>query len=225
MQRFVASRWIAIAVAFCMAASALGSPAQARAASTPYSGKAVFEGLFFGQGPVAGLFPELWTPTIEKELNFSSSKRHVAFVQAVTKIENGISHEDPSYFSDMGSQMTSGDPVLVKQMLERTRQDVSRYAQEQGVKVTAPSSPSMHDFDTVVATETAAVDVKVALNVDAVVNVGAVEVAVLAATAAAVVLIVVVVLVAAVPLTAPRNSSGLTRDRAVAIVTQRLAYR
>ncbi|MBK3495587.1 sporulation delaying protein family toxin [Viridibacillus sp. YIM B01967] len=76
-----------------------------------YDGETIYRGLFFGDGPVAKLFPEIWSDKLMTEANTTEAKR-------VSKtISKKINELDPNYFNELEVAVKSGDNVKVQAAL------------------------------------------------------------------------------------------------------------
>lgn len=71
------------------------------------AGRAIFEGVFFGFGPVAHRVSDIWQPT---ELRGTRLARRR---DAVHRLEDLIERRAPGFFNHFQSEMQSGNPVLV----------------------------------------------------------------------------------------------------------------
>jgi SdpC family antimicrobial peptide len=80
------------------------------AAATPYGGQKLFEGLFFGIGPVADLFPE-WT------VHFAGIKSDPEFLLVLWQVEEAIVAEDPDFYKRLKIGLQSGDHLRVRDTL------------------------------------------------------------------------------------------------------------
>ncbi|ATY84482.1 hypothetical protein CVV65_05525 [Kyrpidia spormannii] len=74
---------------------------------THYDGKAIFQGVVFGQGPVAQLFPQYWPPTITKQANTPAAK------EIVNSLLIQMEKEDPNYFRNLEAAVYSGNPQAI----------------------------------------------------------------------------------------------------------------
>lgn len=188
-----------IAVAMCCALALLMMPPGVASAHVThkFSGKQIFEGVFFNIGPVAKELPEMWgDPTMK---NISAATRSTRFQKAVSALESRLVKRDPHFYSDLQRDMTSGDPGRVQLALTRTRSEVS-------AAIRVSSSPTR------VAVLPDTVNVVQGVNaVDTVVAVVGVDVAV-----------VVVVLALVVLLDTPQTTA-FSEQSGVAFLTTRLS--
>lgn len=104
----------ATAVALLLPSVALAQPPQ-----QTFTGHQVFEGAFFGVGPLADARPALRSLAVHVTGNRAGAP-------ALRALENAVQRVDPSYFREIGSQMTSGDPGAVQAAVTRTVGDLER---------------------------------------------------------------------------------------------------
>jgi SdpC family antimicrobial peptide len=101
--------------------NALGSTPQAAQEHHRYDGETIFRGLYFGQGPVAELFPELW-----KQERYLATKKQLTSKdeQRLTEVQNKIvarlRDQDKGFFDRFGKTMQSGDHLAIQKSLEET---------------------------------------------------------------------------------------------------------
>src|SRR2546430_10855531 len=88
-----------------IAAQAEGSTSQKH---ERYDGKTLFRGFFFGTGPVAKVFPELYKNVKETP---ESAKKEDAWMEKINKL-------DPAFFQRFGEIMYSGKRIAVERALE-----------------------------------------------------------------------------------------------------------
>jgi SdpC family antimicrobial peptide len=100
---------------------------QARVA---YDGETIFQGLFFGKGPVAQLFPEIWEdPVIKRALEQNAEEMNRLIERVITRIHN----EDPTFFQRFGREVQSGDHLRVQQALEQGAQRLITALDQEGL--------------------------------------------------------------------------------------------
>ncbi|MFC4077211.1 sporulation delaying protein family toxin [Salinithrix halophila] len=78
-----------------------------------YTGKEIFAGLVFAQGPVAKLFPEVWTDDV---LEKAKDPKSTAFVN---RLLDRIESKDPSYFNELQAAIQAKDHVKVDASLAK----------------------------------------------------------------------------------------------------------
>ena len=110
----MATRRATPAVAFCRGCAGRAKPPQ-----QTFTGHQVFEGAFFGVGPLADARPALRSIAVHVTGNRAGAP-------ALRALENAVQRVDPSYFREIGSQMTSGDPGAVQAAVTRTVGDLER---------------------------------------------------------------------------------------------------
>lgn len=196
--------------------------------TTRYDGSTILEGLFFGEGPAAALFPEIWSDTqVLAALGRSkwTAKQHKLYMDGIRQLENEVSAIDPGFFSAFATDMQSGNPVLVQQALTRTQKDMETVADKHKTNwKAAVDNAANPDINRILYNNVAAINNAIIAN-----NVAAVNNAIYwSQVAAMIVAVVAVVAIAVVAFVIPLNAkSGLTHyenDQFIALVTQRLAY-
>jgi SdpC family antimicrobial peptide len=115
----------------------LGQPPQQR---TRYDGETIFRGLYFGRGPVAELFPEIWKQERfleRKKLLTPEEERRIAEIQ--DKIIARIREKDNGFFDRFQRAMQSSDHLTIQKNLdEATALTLSVVRQETGKDPSAP---------------------------------------------------------------------------------------
>ncbi len=111
-------------LALAVAAASLSLPcaAIAQQPQQAFTGRQIFEGAFFGTGPLTAARPGL------QGFFIPGSSILVKSPSALRALENGVQRADPSYFREIGSQLTSGDPGIVQAAVSRTENDFKRAA-------------------------------------------------------------------------------------------------
>lgn len=103
--------------------------ANAPSRSTP-DGEAIYRGLFFGEGPVAALFPELASRIVVTPQMTAARNRLVARIAA----------HDPRFFGHFAKLVTSGNPLRVRQGLLAAQEETqAAMVAEFGTDVTSSS--------------------------------------------------------------------------------------
>ena len=111
-----------IAAVVSIAMMAFATPAGADD-SHAYSAKQIFEGVFFGQGPVAHRLPEIWNSY--SLAPYRGKVRSAEFGNALGALEGKIEKHDPTYFAQLQRDMTSGDPGLVQHAVQVTHSEIA----------------------------------------------------------------------------------------------------
>jgi SdpC family antimicrobial peptide len=122
---------------------AFGNPATQAAqqpAGSKYDGEAIFRGLYFGQGPVADLFPELWKQQRyldRKKLLTQEDERRMGEIRE--KIIAGLKAKDRAFFDTFASTLRSGDHLAIqKKVAEVTDLTLDILQKDTGKDATAP---------------------------------------------------------------------------------------
>lgn len=97
-----------------------------------YSGKELFLGLFFGQGPVAKLFPELWqsAPPLQAEEK-----------ELVEKVVRRIELSNPSFFDNFQKAIYSGDHYTIETTMQNAANLILDALEAEGYPVTDDVTP------------------------------------------------------------------------------------
>lgn len=82
------------------------------AAFARFSGRQIFEGVFFAHGPVAAKIGDVEAPSALQ-------------MGAISRLENNIVSRDHKFFATIRTDMTSGDPGLVSRALKRGREEIA----------------------------------------------------------------------------------------------------
>ncbi|GAB2926602.1 hypothetical protein GCM10027028_26410 [Streptomyces sundarbansensis] len=98
-----------------VSASAATGNTPAVSAATPVNGETLYEGLFFGQGPVAKAHPDL---TLARGKTSSAESAEVA-----DTVVDVIKAKDSTFFDRFGSEMQSGNEVRVNRILTEASQN------------------------------------------------------------------------------------------------------
>ena len=81
----------------------------------PLDGETLFRGLYFGQGPAARYFPEIWTnPRVVELLKNADMAKSI---QAQNQFMELLRQDDATIFTRFGEEMQSGDQVRVRDTL------------------------------------------------------------------------------------------------------------
>lgn len=94
------------------------SPTAAVAPHAALSGQEMFRGVFFGQGPAAGLLPELWKGrSIEDRAETAERAAQVRALQE--EVISSIAEKDPTFFGQFATTVRSGSHVAVERALQQ----------------------------------------------------------------------------------------------------------
>jgi SdpC family antimicrobial peptide len=125
-----ARHFVIMALCVSIALEPANGPQAARAEAMKidptFSARQIFQGIFFGVGPVAAELPEMWNDDSRRLLHLEGAASMSRFERQISAIEVKVSHSDPSYFRDFAEAMTSGDPALVSDAFERTNRVLGR---------------------------------------------------------------------------------------------------
>lgn len=110
---------------------------------TSYSGREIFTGLFFAQGPVATLIPEIRDNFNIHNVNLSPEQRN-EMTNVQDELLDFIEHKHPSFFDSFKSDVTSGDHITIQNALSNAGK-ISMEAVEQYYKV--QFSDKLHNLD------------------------------------------------------------------------------
>ena len=101
--------------------AALGGAPQAAQEHRRYDGETIFRGLYFGQGPVAEMFPELWKQEryLETKKQLTSGDEH-RLTELQNKMVGRLRDLDKGFFDRFGETMQSGDHLAIQKSLEET---------------------------------------------------------------------------------------------------------
>ncbi len=98
----------------------LPSVAFAQQPQQTYTGRQIFEGTFFGAGPLADAHPAFRINRVQV------AGGREAGASTLRALEARMQRVDPSYFREIGPQLTSGDPGTVQAAVTRTASDLDR---------------------------------------------------------------------------------------------------
>ncbi len=114
-------KFAALHVSLALTLSCLTSVAPAQSLRVGrFTGEDIFRGLFFGSGPVAEVFPELWRDSRSRVLQTLRERPdHVAALDSVEQVVmRGIDREDSEFMKRFGAEISSGDHVRVDAALK-----------------------------------------------------------------------------------------------------------
>lgn len=125
MRRFIPVFLLIAAVGMLFPARPVSARMLNKPDRTHYTGRQIFEGAFFGIGPVAKI---VYGSGEFATGGTTPSGRVNNFAKGMSSLEARIQAHDPSYFSKLRADMTSGDPGLVRQAVVRTNNDLKSVA-------------------------------------------------------------------------------------------------
>lgn len=91
-----------------------------------YNGRELVVGLFFGQGPVAKLLPELWSDAPP----MTDHDRDI-----MERVLSRIERTSPTFFSEFESAIYSRDHFQIQRALEKAAQLIMKAFEEEGVNL------------------------------------------------------------------------------------------
>lgn len=99
-----------------------------------HSGIEIFKGLFFGEGKVATLFPEVWkNPEVQANRAALSKVERKKIEAAKRDLITFINKRAPSFFDRFGTELQSGDPLRVETALNEVYNHVIAFGEERGL--------------------------------------------------------------------------------------------
>ncbi len=123
----------------------------------PLDGETLFRGMYFGQGPAAGLFPEIWKNprVIEMLKNVDMAKS----MEAQNKFVDLLRQEDATTFTRFAEEMQSGNQVRVRDMLVELGERMRKISTERmgADSESVGASPGVHGQCVVLAVVVAVV--------------------------------------------------------------------
>ncbi|AME07522.1 sporulation delaying protein family toxin [Bacillus siamensis] len=90
-----------------------------------YSGEDIFSGIFFGQGEVAKLLPEVWDTKAVKKINQDELK------QVSDQVIADIKKSSPDYFKKLKTAVYSGDYEKVNSVIDQGSQIMAKVLKEE----------------------------------------------------------------------------------------------
>ncbi len=87
----------------------------------PLAGRALYQGMFFGVGPAAQLFPEIWENE-DLKARIQRQGREGEFETAANAVSDMIAGQDPAFFDRFAAGIQSGDHLLIEQTMKDARQ-------------------------------------------------------------------------------------------------------
>ncbi|ANN35629.1 hypothetical protein CN936_09555 [Bacillus cereus] len=123
-------RVVPILLSFMLMFSFVISPkSQAKTTTPNYTGEEMFLGVFFGQGEVAKLFPEMWNKENLKSANNKESKKFLNDLVAEMK------QVDPSYFNKLEQSIKKGDFVAIDNSFDEGAKLMGKSFKNMGVEL------------------------------------------------------------------------------------------
>jgi SdpC family antimicrobial peptide len=92
--------------------------------SHPYDGETLFNGLFLATGPIADLFPELWSRI---ELTDQQTQEIAGYA---AQFSAHIKNVDPSFYERFAKEIQSGDRLRIAGAVEDAGGTFARYLEE-----------------------------------------------------------------------------------------------
>ncbi|MCR9039379.1 sporulation delaying protein family toxin [Bacillus sp. L381] len=116
----------AMLLVFVLMIALVGPHATAKTeASVSYSGEHIFSGIFFGQGEVAKLLPEVWDTKAVKKINQDELK------QVSDQVIADIKKSSPDYFKKLKAAVYSGDYEKVNSVIDQGSQIMAKVLKEE----------------------------------------------------------------------------------------------
>ena len=175
---------------------------------TNYDGITLFEGLLFGSGPVAGLFPEVWQdPAVKTNMEKLTESERADIEVGKLALINDIKKQDTTFFDRFAKDIQSGNPVKVEAIMDETLEHIMYYAEKNNKLPEGQIAPQ------VCGPTLCAVAIAIVVvfgNYLAVAHSVAVALAIW-------------LKVGVTKSTAPSSQTGITKDMYIATVTERLA--
>ncbi|WP_240491468.1 sporulation delaying protein family toxin [Bacillus nakamurai] len=105
---------VAMIMVFALMVALVGPQVSAKTnPSVSYSGEEIFSGIFFGQGEVAKLLPEVWDSKAVQKIDQDELK------QVSDQVIADIKNASPTYFKELKTAVYSGDYEQVNSMIEK----------------------------------------------------------------------------------------------------------
>ncbi len=93
------------------------SSTAARLERTSYDGETILRGLFFGVGPVAGFFPEIWDNARVRQLKEASQLSPEMQLKNVDAIVAKLTQDHPEFWVSFADNVQSGDRVRIERAI------------------------------------------------------------------------------------------------------------
>lgn len=91
-----------------------------------YSGEELFEGVIFGYGEVAKLFPEMWEESLLNDFTYTDEQ-----VQKIKEIESELKQVDPDFFTKFKEGIQSGDHVVIEETIQKTEESLIKVFEDE----------------------------------------------------------------------------------------------
>lgn len=109
------------------------------AATARYDGETLFTGLYFGEGPVAKMFPEIWeSPQMARQA--SQVQNNESWSKTKSQAMEWVRTSDPNFFKRFEQDIQSGDHVRVGLAYEQGSQKLSEFVRSTGVDPNSPEA-------------------------------------------------------------------------------------
>ncbi|MCS1352294.1 sporulation delaying protein family toxin [Mechercharimyces sp. CAU 1602] len=95
-----------------------------------YDGETIYRGLVFGQGPVAKLFPEIWTEELLAEMKKNDGNN----VAVADDIMARMKEKDPKVFVNLEKAVYSGSHVKVNKALKKSGELLAQVIEQENGK-------------------------------------------------------------------------------------------
>ncbi|WP_045926017.1 sporulation delaying protein family toxin [Bacillus siamensis] len=119
----------AMLLVFVLMVALVGPHATAKTKpAVSYSGEDIFSGIFFGQGEVAKLLPEVWDTKAVKKINQDELK------QVSDQVIADIKKSSPDYFKKLKAAVYSGDYEKVNSVIDQGSQIMAKVLKEEFYK-------------------------------------------------------------------------------------------
>lgn len=116
----------AMLLVFVLMVALVGPHATAKTKpAVSYSGEDIFSGIFFGQGEVAKLLPEVWDTKAVKKINQDELK------QVSDQVMADIKKSSPDYFKKLKAAVYSGDYEKVNSVIDQGSQIMAKVLKEE----------------------------------------------------------------------------------------------
>ncbi|MBD0407623.1 kinase [Bacillus siamensis] len=116
----------AMLLVFVLMVALVGPHATAKTKpAVSYSGEDIFSGIFFGQGEVAKLLPEVWDTKAVKKINQDELK------QVSDQVIADIKKSSPDYFKKLKAAVYSGDYEKVNSVIDQGSQIMAKVLKEE----------------------------------------------------------------------------------------------
>lgn len=108
-------------------------------ATARYNGETLFAGLYFGEGPVAKMFPEIWEST-QVAQQVSQAQNSESWNKTKAEAIAWVRTNDPDFFNRFEQDIQSGNHMRVGQAYKQGAQKLSAYVSSTGVDPNSPEA-------------------------------------------------------------------------------------